>query len=251
MFFHNRPENRDMDSTAAFTDEVLGTIYCHTNPRAKNFIVRIKDGQIHVTAPQTASMKQLKDMLRANREKIIRMKERSGNAAEREKGYISGSEVFSSHWLTVRLQQHGSTRWILSKNGTAFTIYHPAEADLSQPQENELIKRTILNCMKTVARETLPSRLSQLAARHGFAYSSVKISSAQTRWGSCSSQRAISLSAYLMKLPPHLVDYVLLHELCHTVEMNHSPRFWALMDSVTGNMAHSLRAETRRYSTSL
>lgn len=240
-----------MDSTATFTDEVLGTIYCHTNPRAKNFIVRIKDGQIHVTAPQTVSMRQLKDMIRANREKIIRMKERNGNAAKREKGYISGSEVFSSHWLTVRLQQHGNRRWTLSRNGTEFTIGHPAEADLSQPQAKELIKKAILNCMKTMARETLPSRLSQLAERHGFAYSSVKISSAQTRWGSCSSQRVISLSAYLMKLPPHLVDYVLLHELCHTVEMNHSPRFWALMDRVTGNMAHSLRAETRRYSTAL
>lgn len=240
-----------MDSRATFTDEVLGTIYCHTSNRAKRFIVRIRDGQIHVTVPPAAGMRQLKDMICSNREKIISMKEKIGKAAERRKGYTSGSEVFSSHWLTVRLQQHESTHWILSRNGTTFTINHPAEADLSQPQARELIKKTILNCMKVVARETLPSRLSQLAARHGFAYSSVKISSAQTRWGSCSSQKAINLSAYLMKMPPHLVDYVLLHELCHTVEMSHDQRFWALMDSVTGNKAHSLRAETRRYDTSL
>lgn len=52
-----------------------------------------------------------------------------------------------------------------------------------------------------------------------------------------------------MLLPPHLMDYVLLHELSHTKEMNHGPCFWELLDSMTGGRARALRAELRRFNT--
>ena len=90
-----------------------------------------------------------------------------------------------------------------------------------------------------------------LAAAHGFDYRGVKIQPSCTRWGSCSARRDINLSYYLMLVPPHLADYVMLHELCHTREMNHSPRFWALLDQFTGGKAHALREELKRYRCSL
>ncbi len=99
--------------------------------------------------------------------------------------------------------------------------------------------------LRKKAREYLPFRLKFLADSHGFNYTSIRISKSRTRWGSCSSKKTINLSFYLMLLPEHLADYVLLHELCHTVYMNHGPEFWKLLDSLTEGRAKQLRKELR------
>lgn len=99
--------------------------------------------------------------------------------------------------------------------------------------------------LKRKALAWLPRRLEELAGKHGFVYTRVKISRSRGRWGSCSSKASINLSLFLMLLPEHLIDYVLLHELCHTREMNHGPRFWKLMDEVTAGKSGLLRRELK------
>jgi len=71
------------------------------------------------------------------------------------------------------------------------------------------------------------------------------LSSARTRWGSCSAQGGIRLNWRLIHLPPAIVDYVVVHELAHLRHMNHGPRFWALVESVCPEY-RALRAELRR-----
>jgi predicted metal-dependent hydrolase len=97
------------------------------------------------------------------------------------------------------------------------------------------------------AKAVLPVKVEELAKNYGFKYQTVRINKGKTRWGSCSSRGSINLSLYLMQLPPHLIEYVILHELCHTIEMNHSLRFWALLDRYTGGKAKDLRKELRLY----
>ena len=93
------------------------------------------------------------------------------------------------------------------------------------------------------AHRYLPGRLRELAILHHFHYTTVKINRSQTRWGSCSSRKSINLSYRLMTLPAYLIDYVLLHELCHTVHMNHGVEFWKLMNQVCAGKALQLRRE--------
>ena len=108
-----------------------------------------------------------------------------------------------------------------------------------------------IEALRKQAQLTLPLRLQSLAAARGLRFQKVSIRKSRTRWGSCSSKGNISLSLYLMLLPPHLQDYVMQHELSHLVEMNHGPRFWALLDEATAGKSLLLRAELKKYSKSV
>lgn len=81
------------------------------------------------------------------------------------------------------------------------------------------------------AQRTLLPRLAVLAYEHRLAYEGAAVRQQRTRWGSCSPKKTISLNARLLFAPSEVVDYVLIHELCHTVEMSHSPRFWGLVET--------------------
>ena len=123
----------------------------------------------------------------------------------------------------------------------------PSQTDFADERVQKLLKDFIEQALRHEARRLLPSRLLDLASRHGFTCTDVKIFNSKSHWGSCTPRRSINLSLSLMLLPWHLIDYVLLHELCHTIEMNHSDRFWALMDKVTEGKALELRKELKKY----
>jgi predicted metal-dependent hydrolase len=92
-------------------------------------------------------------------------------------------------------------------------------------------RRAMARWLMRKGRQVLIPAAQELAWANGFSLERVSIRKQKTRWGSCSRDQSISLNVKLLFLPPELVDYVLLHELCHTVEMNHSQRFWRLMAS--------------------
>ena len=77
------------------------------------------------------------------------------------------------------------------------------------------------------AKEDLPPRVSRLAAQLGVTYGRITIRSQHTRWGSCSARGNLNFNCLLMLCPEEVRDYVILHELCHRKELNHSPAFWA------------------------
>ncbi len=86
--------------------------------------------------------------------------------------------------------------------------------------------------LREAALAYLPGRLGELAERYGFEFNQVRIKHNVSNWGSCSSKRNINLNLNLMRLPAHLQDYVMLHELCHLRHMNHGPEFCALLESL-------------------
>ncbi len=90
------------------------------------------------------------------------------------------------------------------------------------------LKKHIVEFYKSEAGSYLPERVKELSQKTGLSYSSLLINSAKTHWGSCTADR-IHLSCLLMAASPDTIDYVIIHELAHTVHHNHSSLFWALV----------------------
>ncbi len=106
---------------------------------------------------------------------------------------------------------------------------------------------TQIEQLRAEAKQVLPRRVEELASQHGLRYGRVTIRAARSKWGSCTAKGNLSLSLYIMTLPPHLQDYIILHELAHTVHHNHSPRFHALVDRLTNGQERQLAKELRNY----
>jgi predicted metal-dependent hydrolase len=89
-----------------------------------------------------------------------------------------------------------------------------------------------LRALADRAMEVIPARVAHFAPIVGVSYGRITIRNQRTRWGSCSGKGNLNFNCLLMLAPPEVLDYVVVHELCHRREMNHSPRFWALVEQV-------------------
>lgn len=100
------------------------------------------------------------------------------------------------------------------------------------------IRKAIEDFYRQQAHRYLPKRLNELAETHGFEYERVRIKNQKTRWGSCSAKRNINLNLRLMMAPDGAIDYVIIHELCHLRELNHTPAFWAYVEARCPDYRH-------------
>ena len=104
----------------------------------------------------------------------------------------------------------------------------------NHPQIPKLTE-TELRMLANQAKEVIPNRVQYYAPIVGVNYGRITIRNQRTRWGSCSGKGNLNFNCLLMLTPPQVVDYVVVHELCHRLEMNHSPRFWAQVERVYPN----------------
>lgn len=228
-------------------DDDFGKIEFEQNARLKHIRVRIVADGLKVSMPLHSSQNEALAFIISKKSSILakqyKLKLKKENHALELK---VGSEIQTlSFKVTVQLVERENVFFAL-KDGL-LTIEFPARADLQSDAAQRNCWNGINYFLRKEAKRLLPGRTSQLAVKYGFSYNEIKIQSSKSRWGSCSSTKSINFSYYLMLLPAHLVDYVILHELCHTKEMNHGDKFWAWMDNVTNNSSKALRAELKRY----
>lgn len=129
-------------------------------------------------------------------------------------------------------------------------VKYPEDAPIESEQIQNGIRWGIERALGIEALEYLPVRTADLAKQLGFKYRNFKINNLKSRWGACSKDNSISLNLHLMRLPSRLIDYVIIHELCHTIQKNHSHNFWELMQKVLPN-AKLLDKELKNYNTKI
>ena len=132
------------------------------------------------------------------------------------------------------------------RKDTHIEISHPAAMAPSAPAVQRAAHAAAIRALRYEAERLLPMRLRQLATPRNFTYQSVSIKQLKSRWGSCNAHKEITLNLFLMQLPWHLIDYVLLHELAHTRVMRHGPPFWAELERHAPG-AKQLRKEIGSY----
>jgi len=109
-----------------------------------------------------------------------------------------------------------------------------------------IFPRSLYRQKRNEAEAYIRQRISELNSVYGFTYQTITIRNQKTRWGSCSRRGNLSFNYRLILLPAELADYVIVHELCHLAEFNHSKNFWLFVSRAVPNYA-AIRKELRRY----
>lgn len=224
---------------------VFGKIEFVKSNRANRISVRILADGLRVSLPHRSSEKEAVRFILSEKEKILSKQKRI--KAKKTSTIISEDHELKTLTFTIKVMPANRNDVFFNMKEGILRIEYPENADITSDEVQQACWNGINYFLRKEAKRILPQRVEELAGQFGFSFSGVKIQSSKTRWGSCSKEQNINLSFYLMLLPQHLVDYVILHELCHTKEMNHGVRFWQLMDEVTAGKTKKLRAEMKRY----
>ena len=229
------------------TDAELGVIEFTRSERSKHIRVRILSTGLKVTLPYKSSEEEAMKFINSIRKKLILKQEKLEKGIEKSNILINENTHLQTLTFIVEATPMERKNIYFSLKNSTLHIEFPHQTDCSTLQTQQHFWNGISYFMRKEAKRLFPNRTKQLADKYGFTFSDVKIQSSKTRWGSCSGLKSINLSLYLMLLPAHLVDYVILHELCHTKEMNHGVNFWRWMDRVTDGKSKALRAELKNY----
>ena len=192
----------------------------------------IDDDGLRVTAPKRITLADIDSAIRAKQRWILgKLHERGERRALRQEkppvAWIDGARLpYLGGDITLRLEPATRSRCVFDAEAGQLTV--GVVAGLAEWQLQERVRLWFQGEAKRVFAE----RLDVYAARLGVHYSSMALSSAGTRWGSCTVDGSIRLNWRLIHYALPLIDYVVAHELAHLKEMNHSPRFWATVESV-------------------
>lgn len=209
---------------AVISDEEFGDITLRRSAKASHIRIRVSpDGRLRASLPLYAPLFLVKRFIKSSRSELRTMLAEHHSIGT----FAHGMQIGKSHTLILRQAAIKIPRAV--RHGQQIIVSLSSEASLEDTPVVRVIRDAVIDALKLEAKSYLPKRLSFLAHKNGFSYTRVRFSHASGRWGSCSSNGTISLNIALMKLPFELIDYVLLHELSHTKQMNHSERFWQLL----------------------
>lgn len=192
------------------------TVHVVHRPRARRYLLGMRpDGAARLVIPR-----------RGSEAEGLRFLERSGPwLLKRVAHWRSKSEERQPWRDGTRFLFRGEEVTLLVEQGV---MRFGDEAVVSRAEVPDC-RPAVMKHMRKLAERELPVRTRELAKEHGIAISRVTVRAQKSRWGSCSAKGTISLNWRLIQAPAHVVDYLIIHELMHRKQMNHSARYWKLV----------------------
>lgn len=203
-----------------------------SNPKARRYILRLQtDGTARVTIPRRGSVQEAARFAARNVKWLEKQLLGHAYASTQSCSWQVGSQILF-RGVSVPLEAGVNGEIGLIRFADQVLCLREPVADLRPEVENHL--RELATC-------ELPARTAELARSHGIAIRRVVVRNQRSRWGSCSRQGTISLNWRLVQVPPSVRDYIVLHELAHVKEMNHSRRFWREVERLCPGYRHAER----------
>lgn len=181
------------------------------------------NGELLVRAPQRATKRQISALLEKHADWIVKKQAevKARQVTKPSRQFVDGEKFFFlGEEYSLEIVNVNKPKLDLSRN-----------FQLAKSMQSEA-KAVFEYWYKKEARHIFNQRIAYYAEKHGFDVKQVKLSSARTRWGSCSSKGYINLTWRLVMMPMPIIDYVVVHELCHLREANHSKAFWAQVAAI-------------------
>jgi len=221
----------------------VGEVILKKNARSKHIRLYVKPNkQVVVSLPARASFRSAEKFALKNTSWIVKQQSKFHTGSTK----FTKDSVYFTKYHVIKIEEKNVEKPLVTTDHKTITVCFPLNT--ATESTHEFMQLLVTEVYRREAKQYLPERLSWLADRYGFRYNKVTIRNNKSNWGSCSSANSISLNLNLMKLPDHLIDYILLHELAHTVVKNHGPDFYQVLNRMTGGKARKLAKEIKKYS---
>jgi predicted metal-dependent hydrolase len=209
----------------------IGTITINRNRQATRLRISVRpDGTVKVTIPWHASFQTGEKFLSEHIQWITQTKEKLAKKVTPPKLILPG-RLFSSRNYHYEVCPADISKARIRHSQTEKTVFfeYPMNQSIESEELQKILKVLIENVLRFDARTYLPGRIAELASNLGYSFQKVTIKNNKTNWGSCSSRKNINLNLHLMRLNDRFIDYIIIHELVHTVIPNHGSDFKAAM----------------------
>jgi predicted metal-dependent hydrolase len=202
------------------------------NVRARRYLLRLHpDGSVRVTLPRHGSAAEGRRFAERNTAWLAGQLEMLASLPVKSREWFPGTEILFRGELV---------KITAAANGKPNTVQINSEVVRVSSAGHDLRPWIVKHLWKLAAAE-FPSRVLEFAAAHRLTVRRVTVRNQRSRWGSCSRRGTISLNWRLIQTPPHVRDYIILHELMHLRQMNHSAQFWREVETVCPDYATAER----------
>jgi len=213
----------------------IGDVNFKKSKRARRLTIRVRTANdVKVTIPSVISFRQAEAFVVQKTPWIKKtqetLKERSGKLT-----VFHELSEFSTLHHTLYIERIEGDKVIRKIGKGKILVSVPFTQEITSRAVQDKIRGAILEAWRKEAKAQLPQRISELAEQNGFKFRSLSIKNMKTRWGSCTGNNGINLNLHLVRLPSHLCDYIILHELVHTIHKNHGRYFWESLDKLCGD----------------